>query len=194
MDTKQDLKQIERELDDLDYSLTLLKRDYEIYFSGGAKLPPLNAHRKLEKNIRKYAGITSLNYAQRFRYNNISARFQAYVDLWTKQMRYKEEGRTPSGGITLPSGGMALPPETPKKERRKVAVDAEANQFQKLFNEYLKSREKSGENLAGVSFEKFSDQLAKQKQAILDRFQCKDVEFYVAVEQGKTKLKAKPVK
>lgn len=187
MDTKQDLKQIERELDDLDYSLTLLKRDYEIYFSGGAKLPPLNAHRKLEKNIRKYAGITSLNYAQRFRYNNISARFQAYVDLWTKQMRYKEEGRTPSGGIVVP-------PETPKKERRKSSVDAEANQFQKLFNEYLKCREKSGEKPGGVSFEKFSDQLVKQKQAILDRYQCKDVEFYVAVEQGKTKLKAKPVK
>ncbi|MCI0413943.1 hypothetical protein L0222_14220 [bacterium] len=186
MDTKQEVKQIERELDELDYSLTLLKRDYEVYFSGGAKLPPLDAHRKLERNIRKYAGITSLNYAQRFRYNNITARFQSYVDLWTKQMRYKEEGRTPSGGIVQV-------PETPKKESRKSSADAEANKFQKLFNEYLKTCQKSGENKA-VSFEKFSEQLAKQKEAILERYKCKDVEFYVTVEQGKTKLKAKPIK
>ncbi len=188
MDAKQDPKQIERELDDLELSLTLLKRDYEIYFSGGAKLPPLNAHRKLEKNIRKYAGITSLNYAQRFRYNNITARFQSYADLWTKQMRYKEEGRTPVGGVVIQGV------EAPKKETRKTPENPEPAQFQKLFNEYLKTRQKAGENSISVTFEKFAEQLVRQKQAILDRYQCKDVEFYVAVEQGKTKLKAKPLK
>jgi hypothetical protein len=182
-----DIKQVERELDDLDTSLTMLKRDYEIYFSGGSKLPPLEAHRKVERNIRKYANITSLNYAQRFRYNNITARFHAYADLWTKQMRYKEEGRTPSGGVIQVQ-------DFSQKASKRAPADSEADRFQKVFNDYLKSREKSGENMAGLSFEKFSEQLAKQKQAILERYQCKDVEFYVAVEQGKTKLKAKPLK
>ncbi len=41
-----DNKQLERELDDLERSLALLKRDYEIYFSGGAKLPPNEAHKR----------------------------------------------------------------------------------------------------------------------------------------------------
>ena len=94
---------VDRELGELETALNLLKRDYEVYFSGGAKLPPLNSHRKLEREIRKYGNLTSLSYAQRFRYNNISARFNSYVDLWNKQMRNKEEGRTPSGGVILPA-------------------------------------------------------------------------------------------
>lgn len=182
-----DTKQIERELDDLEMALTLLKRDYEIYFSGGAKLPPHEAHRRVEARIRKYSGITSLNYAQRFRYNNITARFHSYVDLWAKQLRYKEEGRTPSGGVI-----QAV--DKTKRERQKTSVDAEANHFQKLFNDYLKCREQTGEKGTAVSFEKFSEQLTKQREVIMEKLHCKDVDFYVAVEQGKTKLKARPVK
>src|SRR5688500_9365821 len=130
-----DTKQVDRELDELESSLTLLKRDYEIYFSGGSKLPPNEAHRKVECRIRQYAGITALNYAQRFRYNNLTARFHAYVDLWNKQLRYKEEGRTPSGSVIQIA-------EKSKKERRKTTTDATASQFQNLFNDFLKSREK----------------------------------------------------
>jgi hypothetical protein len=179
-------KQIERELDDLDTSLTLLKRDYEIYFSGGAKLPPLEAHRKVENQIRKNSRNTELNYAQRFRFNNITARFHAYVDLWSKQMRQKEEGRTPSGPVL----------HVPQKSKRegKKSVEKQANHFQKIYNDYLKCREKTGEKATALTFEKFSEQLSRQRQTILERYQCKDVEFSVAVEQGKTKLKAKPVK
>jgi hypothetical protein len=164
-------KDLERELEQLDLALSILKRDFEIYFAGGMKLPPLEAQRRIERAIRKYSNITNLNYAQRFRYNNLSARFNSYADLWNKQMKYKEEGRTPSGAV--------------------IQVQVQA---QKLFNEYLQSREQTGETASGVSFDKFSQQLAKQKETIVGRYQCKDVEFYVAVEQGKTKLKAKPIK
>lgn len=184
-----DINKIERELEELDLALTMLKRDYEIYFSGGLKLPPLDAHRKIERQIRKYSGLTSFNYAQRFRYNNLSARFNSYSELWNKQMRIKEEGRTPSGGV------IQIPiPEKEKKSAERGTVEAESTPYQKLFNEYLQSREKTGENSASVSFEKFSQQLAKQKETIVNRYECKDVDFYVAVEQGKTKLKAKPLK
>jgi len=184
-----DNKQIEDELDNIETAVTLLKRDYEIYFSGGAKLPPYSAHRKVENLIRRFSSLTSLSYAQRFRYNNINARFNTYVDLWNKQMRYKEEGRTPSGGVIQSATAVK-----PDRQLRKANVDVEATQHQSLFNEYLKSREKLGETTTGVSFEKFSSQLSKQKQAIMDKYQCRDVEFYVSVEQGKTKLKAKPLK
>jgi hypothetical protein len=182
-----DTKQIDRELDDLEMALTLLKRDYEVYFSGGAKLPPLETHRKVESRIRKYSGLTSLNYAQRFRYNNITARFHSFGDLWAKQMRYKEEGRTPSGSVIQSA-------EKPKREKRKTSVDKEANHFQKLFNDYLKSKESTGEKAAALTFDKFSEQLSRQRETILEKYRCADVEFYVAVEQGKTKLKARPLK
>jgi len=184
-------KDLERELEQLDLALTTLKRDFEIYFAGGLKLPPLEAQRKIERAIRKYSAMTNLNYAQRFRYNNLSARFNSYADLWNKQMRIKEEGRTPSGAV------IQIPVAAPAKEKKsgkRASGDSEAATYQKLFNEYLQSREKTGEIASGVSFEKFSQQLVKQKETIVGRYQCKDVEFYVAVEQGKTKLNAKPLK
>jgi len=180
-------KGLEKDLENLDQALTLLKRDYEIYFSGGMKLPPLEAHRKLEREIRKISRLTNLNYAQRFRYNNLSARFNSYVDLWNKQMRYKEEGRTPSGAV------IQLP-EQEKRRARPKSVDSQAKDYQKLFNDYLQCREKTGEANSALSFEKFAERISKQKQAILSKYDCKDVEFIVVVEQGKTKLKAKPVK
>jgi hypothetical protein len=186
-------KDLERELEQLDLALSILKRDFEIYFAGGIKLPPLEAQRRIERAIRKYSNITNLNYAQRFRYNNLSARFNSYADLWNKQMKYKEEGRTPSGAV-IQVQVQAPPPPKEKKQARRASGDSETAKYQKLFNEYLQSREKTGETASGVSFDKFSQQLAKQKETIVGRYQCKDVEFYVAVEQGKTKLKAKPIK
>ena len=182
-------KEIDKELDTLETALTSLKRDYEIYFSGGSKLPPLSGHRRLENQMRRFSTLTSLSYAQRFRFNNINARFNTFADLWNKQMRYKEEGRTPSGGVL-----QTAVPEKPPKQRRSTSMDAEAATHQNLFNEYLKCREKTGEPTTGVSFEKFSAQLSKQKESIREKYQCRDVEFYVSVDQGKTKLKAKPVK
>ncbi len=182
-----DVKQIEKELDSLEQALLLLKRDYEIYFSGGSKLPPLAAHQKLEREVRKYSGLVNLNYAQRFRYNNINARFNSYADLWSKQLRYREEGRTPSGAVIQV-------PETAPKSQSKKKPDLEADRIQQVFNDYLKCREETSENSGPITFEKFAQQVMKQKQAILGKYECKDVEFYVAVEGGKTKLKAKPVK
>jgi hypothetical protein len=182
-----DNKGLEADLENLDHALTMLKRDYEIYFSGGLKLPPLEAHRKLEREIRKISRLTNLNYAQRFRYNNLSAKFNSYVDLWNKQMRYKEEGRTPSGGV------MQVP-EPEKKRITTKSPDSQTGTYQRLFNDYLKCRAKTGEANSALSFEKFAEQISKQKRTILAKYECKDVDFNVVIEQGKTKLKAKPIK
>src|SRR5437763_6480289 len=90
-----DLKQVEKEIDDLERAITLLKRDYEIFFAGGAKQPPNDAREKLERSIKRMGVLQGLNYALRFRYNSLVARFNSYQDLWNKQLRAKEEGRQP---------------------------------------------------------------------------------------------------
>jgi hypothetical protein len=177
---------LEKDLEMLDQALTILKRDFEIYFSGGLKLPPLEAQRKIEREIRKISRLTNLNYAQRFRYNNLSARFNTYVDLWNKQMRYKEEGRTPSGAVIQIAQKETKPPKS-------KSLDSQSREYQKLFNDYQQCRQKTGES-AAVTFDKFAELISKQKEAILVKYDCKEVEFNVVIEQGKTKLKAKPVK
>jgi hypothetical protein len=182
-----DPKQLDKELGDLESALTTLKRDYEVFFSGGSKLPPLTSHNKLEKAIKQYSRTTELSYAQRFRYNNLTARFNSYVDLWTKQMRMREEGRTPSGGLVTTT-------TKSKETTRPLITESNLDRFQRVFNDYLKARQETGEGAPPLDFEKFSQQLAIQKEAIVKKYECKDVEFSVSIDSGHAKLKARPVK
>src|SRR5437762_584169 len=88
-----DPKQIEKEIDQIERGIGLLKREYEIYFAGGAKLPPNDSRDKLDRAIKRIGALQGLNYALRFRYSSLVARFNSYQDLWNKQLRAKEEGR-----------------------------------------------------------------------------------------------------
>jgi hypothetical protein len=180
-------KQIERDLDDLDYSISLLKRDFEAFFSGGTKQLPLEAQRKVERAIKRYSTMTVLSYAQRFRFNTIVARFNSYLDLWNKQMRMKEEGRTPTGGLVSTENKRHQQGQQPEPE-------SQNNQLEKLFQDYLQTRQVTGEGAPKLNFESFCQLLSKQKSAIVQKYNCKDVDFYVKVEDGQAKLKARPIK
>ena len=178
-----DAKQIEKELDELDSALIVLKRDYEAFFSGGTKQLPLDAQRRIERTIKRYSVMTELTYAQRFRYNSLVARFNSYLDLWNKQMRMREEGRSASGSIPVPA-----------ENKQKAAAQPQDQKLESLFQEYLQKRAETGEGAPKVNFEGFCQALEKQREAIVQKFQCKDVQFYVKVEEGHAKLKARPVR
>src|SRR5262249_9876825 len=84
-------KRIERDLDELETNLSTLKRDYDSFFSGAAIKPPNEGRKRIETAIRRFAKAEGFSYAQRFRYNSLVARFNSYQDLWSKQMKMKEE-------------------------------------------------------------------------------------------------------
>src|SRR5262249_7406984 len=93
-------KDFERELTRIDQDLGQIKRDFEVYFAGASKKPPLDALKKLEQSVKRAGVVQGLSYAQRFRYNTLTAKFNSYRDLWDKQLRLKEEGRLPGGAST----------------------------------------------------------------------------------------------
>lgn len=185
-ESPKDNKQIERDLDDLDYSISLLKRDYEAFFSGGSKQLPVESQRKIERAIKRYSNMTVLSYAQRFRFNTIVARFNSYLDLWNKQMRMKEEGRTPTGGL--------VNAESKRQQGQAAEAESQDKKMENLFTEYLRTRQVTGEGAPKLNFESFCQLVSKQKTAIVQKYHCKDVDFYVKVEEGQAKLKARPVK
>jgi hypothetical protein len=186
-----DSKELERELDQLENSLNLLKREYEIFFSGAVKQAPRESKKRLEKTIQRYTSMQGLSYAQRFRFNSLVARFNSYMDLWNKQMRYKEEGRTPSGAIPL------IPENNNNKLKTQPVTPAGSNgaeaKLEKIFEEYLKRREETGEGRPNLKFQDFCKIVSKQREAIVSKYRCKDVDFYVKIEGGHARLKARPV-
>ncbi len=82
--TDQQIKRIE---DDV----RKLKIDFDIYFNGGAKRPPLEARARLESNIKRIADDRNLSYAQRYQFNSIVSRFTSYRELWRRLLKAKGE-------------------------------------------------------------------------------------------------------
>jgi hypothetical protein len=57
---------------------------------------------------------------------------------------------------------------------------------------YLEARQACGQG--AVDSQKVSALLDKQRDALREKYGCKDVKFRVVVESGKTKLKATPIR
>lgn len=177
--------QLDNELDETERAIAQLKRDFEMYFCGVAKQPPIDARTKLEKIIRKQGQNQGFSYAQRFRFTTLAARFNTYQDLWSKQLKAKEEGKFAAGATPLPPSR-----EAPITTRIRRTV----NKTERLFSQYAQNREKNGEAPPNMDIDKFSKLIDSQRDALIKKYRCKDVEFYIAVEEGKTRLKAKPLK
>ena len=63
----------------------------------------------MEALIRKYAYAEIRNNAERFRYQNLTARYNTFNELWNKRLRAMEEGR-PMGIHGLHERTVAAPP------------------------------------------------------------------------------------
>ena len=137
--------------------------------------------------IRKQGQNQGFSYAQRFRFTTLAARFNTYQDLWSKQLKAKEEGKFAAGSSPVSPSREA--PIT-QRVRRTGTVDKTEN----LFSQYAQNREKNGEAPPNMDLNKFSKLIDSQRDALKKKYGCKDVEFYIAVEEGKTRLKAKPLK
>ncbi len=81
--SKQDnIVEIDQQITRLEDNIRKLKIDFDIYFNGGAKRPPLEARARLESNIKRIADDRNLSYAQRYQFNSLVSRFTSYRELW----------------------------------------------------------------------------------------------------------------
>jgi hypothetical protein len=68
-----------------------LKIDFDIYFNGGSKRPPLEARARLDSLIKRVSDNRNLTFAQRYLFNMLVARFVSYRELWRRQLKAKGE-------------------------------------------------------------------------------------------------------
>jgi hypothetical protein len=72
--------------------------------------------------------------------------------------------------------------------------ETEEMHFQDVFRDFVTTREKCSEPADGLTFEKFKAKLLKNKEQLVQKYQCRTVRFQVYVKEGKAALKATPVK
>lgn len=90
--TKQDQSlDIDQQIGRLEEDIRKLKIDFDIYFNGATKRPPLEARARLEARIKRVSDNRTLTYAQRFAFNALVARFTSYRELWRRSLKARGE-------------------------------------------------------------------------------------------------------
>ena len=78
---------VDQEIVRLEDAIRKLKIDFDIYFNGSAKRPPLEARARLEANIKRIADDRGLSYAQRYKLTALISRFTSYRELWRRNLK-----------------------------------------------------------------------------------------------------------
>lgn len=81
--------EIDAQLSRLEDDIRKLKIDFDIYFNGSTKRPPLEARARLDSMIKRISDSRNLTYAQRYFFNTLVARFTSYRELWRRSLKAK---------------------------------------------------------------------------------------------------------
>ncbi|MBX3281230.1 MAG: hypothetical protein KF756_02015 [Acidobacteria bacterium] len=81
--------ELDQQLARLEEDIRRLKIEFDIYFNGATKRPPLEMRARLDAVIRRISDNRTLNYAQRYQFNTLVARFTSYRELWRRGMKAK---------------------------------------------------------------------------------------------------------
>jgi hypothetical protein len=71
-----------------------------------------------------------------------------------------------------------------------AALDAE---FRAVYQEFVDTKQRCGESMEGVTYDRFSDKLRANRAQLISRYACKTVRFQVYVKDGRAALKATPI-
>ncbi len=87
----EDAADFDKNLVRLEDDIRKLKIEFDIYFNGASKRPPLEARARLEAFIRRTADNRTISYAQRYQLNTLISRYTSYRELWRRMLRHKGE-------------------------------------------------------------------------------------------------------
>lgn len=86
---KEEAAEIDQQLSRLEEDIRKLKIEFDIYFNGNSKRPPLEARARLDSVIKRIADNRSLSYSQRYYFNALVSRFTSYRELWRRTLKAK---------------------------------------------------------------------------------------------------------
>ncbi len=189
-----DVKEIERDLQILESDLRKLEGEYNMYFSGRLPRPPWETRGRVEAMLKRLDRSVIQNYGDRFRFTTLQSRFAAFVDLWDRGLRAREEGR--------PGPFAQRKPAETKKEPAKVGDKVlfvasfkdpmkEMEKLHDLYDTLRDAREQMGEQ--NIPVHKFTE-LVKSQVSKLKKDGAPEVAFRVSVKDGKLNFTARGMK
>lgn len=186
--------ELEADIQALEIGTRQLKVQYDMFFAGSLKLPPLEMRRRLEQLVRRHMNSSHASYAQQFHFNTAMSRFNILAELWDKTVRGREQGYHANGrlvetGATAVLARKAVKPEGTLCSCRVRDAHADADQLKNLYNRFVEAHP---EGVRTPSFEKFILGVDAQSRRLRKKFGCDEIELRVVAKDGKVQLKARP--
>lgn len=181
----------DEQLTRLEEDIRRLRIEFDIFFNGAAKRPPYETKGRVETLLKRLGDDRTLTFAQRFRYNSLAARYNAFRDLWRRTMQGREEGRDP---VSAARAEVKKETETKRvKPASFVCLDAhrEVELVKNLYTSLIEAKRQCGEPTEDLSFPKFHRLIASKADGIKEQLGCDRVRFSVAVEDGHVSFKAR---
>ncbi|MHB1400499.1 MAG: MXAN_5187 C-terminal domain-containing protein [Trichloromonadaceae bacterium] len=180
-------KIIARELGEIEQALKELEVTFEQYFAGVEKRAPIKDRDNLQRRLLRFANRRITQTDLRFRYQNLATRFHQYCGHWDRILRLIDEGRY-QRHLTKTKSPAAVPKDTTAPAAVKSQAESE---LERIYGELLAARE--GCRLTGAAPERaqVAAFLDGQREKIREKFGDREVEFRVAIEEGKPKIKVR---
>lgn len=209
---------VEEEIRKIDTDITKLKIQYDLYFGGSVPKPPNDQRDAIDKQLKKLQ-FNLKSSGDRFLYNSVLNKFNAYTELWLKQLRVKEEGvhlhplarrhALQAGAAAAANGGSRAPAPPPAPApRRRVHQDTGQAQdpswriptnrrddaaLKKLYDSFIAAKDRVGDQKK-PSFDSFAREIARHTAAIKGQVNCETIDFKIYSKDNKVSIKAKPLK
>ena len=180
----------DEQLTRLEDDIRRLRIEFDIFFNGAAKRPPYDTKGRVETLLKRLGDDRSLTYAQRYRYNSLAARYNAFRDLWRRTMQGREEGRDPASAARA-SGKKEAGPDIEPVSIVCIDPHKEVESVKALYTSLLEAKERCGESTDNFSFPRFHRLVAQKTDVLKEKSGCEQVLFSVSVEDGHVSFKAK---
>ena len=169
-------------LAELDRAFRVLIIEWERYFSGDRRLPPVGDRDRFARRLRVLVDREARG-GDAFRREQLQHRFTSYVQMWERLLRQKEEGRAAGGYIRS---------DSPSQPNAGAPATVESGGNGDLYDMYVAEKAQLGQKV-GVSREAFLEQLDRQREELQTRFGRK-IRFRIQVEDGRVKVAVRAAK
>ena len=181
---------IDDHLTRLEDDIRRLKIEFDVFFNGASKRPPYDTKGRVETMIKRLGDDRTLSFAQRYRYNSLASRYNAFRDLWRRTMQGREEGRDPMATARANAKQEAA---DHFKRTSFVCTDAhkDVQLVKDVYHALIEAKKICGEPVEDFSFPRFHRLVASQADGLKERLGCDRVSFSIDVEGGHVSFKAK---
>ena len=199
---------VSESIDYLAGEIRQLRVDFERFFSGALLIPPDELRRRVQARLRQLRSLNSMSAVDRFRLGDLEARHNSYDELFTRRLRDREEGRLRAGPVSPPPlltpprpssaagnpRGAAGAAADPGAGGIVIGADPDPRAVAALYAQ-VTAADAPGGGAEGPRFDlaSFGSYLQRQAAAIRAKTGCDEVQFRLAAEDGKLRLKARPL-